>query len=74
MTDAIDSRRPIKFCDVVQAYGEVSGSVKRYVHGKMHYAARRDDVAHVQIVPGDANTCRDELDSRVYEVARRIGS
>ena len=62
-------RSRLTVCDVVQAYSEVSGGVKRYVHDKMHYAAQRDDIGHVLIVPGEGNTRRAERGSRVYEVA-----
>jgi alpha-1,6-mannosyltransferase len=59
----------LKVCDVVQSYGEVSGGVKRYVHDKMNYAASREDVEHVLVIPGQEDTDRREQSTRIYEVS-----
>lgn len=61
--------RPLKVCDLVQAWGPRSGGVKRYIRGKMDYMRTHPSLEHVLVIPGAEDLSRREGGSRIYEIA-----
>lgn len=72
----MENPHPMKICDIVQFYSDLSGGVKRYIDDKIRTFAARSDIEHVVIVPGRRNTVRCEGNTRIYEVRslRVLGS
>ncbi|NQT93182.1 MAG: glycosyltransferase [Lentisphaerae bacterium] len=58
----------MKICDVVQFHSELSGGVKRYIHGKMRFLRQQPDVDHILVVPSSRNAEGTLLGSRVHEI------
>lgn len=58
----------MKICDVVQFHSDLSGGVKRYIHGKMRFLQTQPGVDHTLIVPSSQNRVSDLYGSRVHEV------
>jgi alpha-1,6-mannosyltransferase len=63
----------MRICDVTQFYSSVSGGVKRYLHGKIHYIVRETPHSHLLIVPGERDWVSGDHRSRTVQiVSRRI--
>ena len=58
----------LKICDLVQAYTEKSGGIRTYIKAKQEHVRRRPELEHVLIVPGPADTHRQEQNLTVYTV------
>jgi alpha-1,6-mannosyltransferase len=66
----------MKICDIAQFYSPLSGGVKRYLHDKQRFLARRPDGHHILIVPSDRKAVTRSPASTVYEIKspRLVGS
>lgn len=58
----------MKICDVVQFHSDLSGGVKRYIHGKMRYLQAQPGVDHTLVIPSAQNRVTHLFGSRVHEV------
>jgi len=60
----------LKVCDIVQLYShEKSGGIKRYLREKIAFLAKRKDMEHLVILPGEGDTLSYFGNSKCYFVS-----
>ncbi|MCB1162938.1 glycosyltransferase [bacterium] len=60
--------RPLRICDMVQAYADGSGGVKTYLDQKRRFLMEETECEHVLIIPGESDRCLREGRAITYEV------
>jgi alpha-1,6-mannosyltransferase len=58
----------LKILDLTEFYSQAGGGVRTYLAAKADWLSRQDDVAHVLVVPGDADGCKLVCGTTVYTI------